>query len=151
MKVDHLFLLAESRFPAAVNCNSTRRGRLSPGIDTLSRFLLHLSLSMPFLASERTSCSCEAEGAVSLSPEQANGDEIPSNDATNRAADYLIFNSAGKMVPFKSVYWPKNDRPRRVMIIFIRNFFCGVSAARISCTTSTGLTEPELSGVCSES
>jgi hypothetical protein len=58
-------------------------------------------------------------------------DEIPSQEILNKIGDLVVLNQDGKAVPFRSLYSGPNVA-RRVLIIFIRHFFCGVRSPQIS-------------------
>lgn len=82
---------------------------------------------------------------------------LPSESTLERIADLPVFDVDGKTVPFKSLYWSNGNESKKVMIIFIRHFFCGVSVVDIPCV-QRGMTKNrlELPGVsahpcCSDS
>lgn len=52
--------------------------------------------------------------------------KLPSEGDLDRAADMPVVDGSGKAHLFKSLH-SSPDSPRRVLIIFIRHFFCGVS------------------------
>lgn len=58
--------------------------------------------------------------------ELATNNEIPSRDTLRRIEDYVVLDRDGKSHPFKSLYTGTNVA-RRVLVIFVRHFFCGVS------------------------
>jgi hypothetical protein len=51
--------------------------------------------------------------------------EIPSQEVLSRVEDMNLLDQDGKTIPFKHLYSGPNVA-RRVLIIFIRHFFCGV-------------------------
>ena len=51
--------------------------------------------------------------------------EIPSQEVLKRVENMTVLDKDGKTVPFKNLYTGPNVA-RRVLIIFIRHFFCGV-------------------------
>lgn len=53
-------------------------------------------------------------------------DELPSPETVRRIEDYIVLDKHGKTHTFKSLYTGRNVA-RRVLIIFVRHFFCGVS------------------------
>ncbi|QUC16153.1 uncharacterized protein UV8b_00394 [Ustilaginoidea virens] len=62
-------------------------------------------------------------------PEDFDGDvsttnELPSADTIGRIENYLVLDRDGKSRTFKSLY-SGNNVARRVLVIFIRHFFCG--------------------------
>jgi hypothetical protein len=54
---------------------------------------------------------------------------LPSKPTLEKCAELPVLDVDGKTVPFKSLYWPDANESKKVMIIFIRHFFCGVSIA----------------------
>lgn len=68
-------------------------------------------------------------GSPNVSQQAGVGDEYrtPSGDVIKKAGEVTIHNAEAKSVLFKSLYNADNGQRKRVMIIFIRHFFCGVS------------------------
>lgn len=58
--------------------------------------------------------------------EVATNNDLPTEAVIRKIQDYTVLDRNGKTRPFKSLYSGHNV-PRRVLIIFIRHFFCGVS------------------------
>lgn len=58
-------------------------------------------------------------------------DTLPPKAMLEQAADLPVLDANGESVPFKSLYWPRTKEEKaskkRVMVIFIRHFYCGVS------------------------
>lgn len=52
--------------------------------------------------------------------------ELPSIETLRKIENYVVLDRHGKSHPFKSLYTGKHVA-RRVLIIFVRHFFCGVS------------------------
>lgn len=52
----------------------------------------------------------------------------PTKGDLEQAADLSVLDRDGKKHTFKSLYADNENGPRRVLIIFIRHFFCGASA-----------------------
>jgi hypothetical protein len=52
---------------------------------------------------------------------------VPSKAVLDRAADLTVDDAQGQAISFKDLYQVEPGHSRRVMIIFIRHFFCGVS------------------------
>ena len=76
---------------------------------------------------------------------------LPSESMLETVADLPVFDKDGKFVPFKSLYWVDGRDSKRVMIIFIRNFFCGVCLALVlSIRRRTTDTWIELPGVLTD-
>ena len=57
--------------------------------------------------------------------EVTTNDDIPTADTLRRIEDYVVLDRHGKSLTFKSLYQGKNVA-RRVLVIFVRHFFCGV-------------------------
>jgi hypothetical protein len=57
--------------------------------------------------------------------ELATNNELPSADLIKKIEDYIVLDKDGKSHTFKSLYSGPNV-PRRVLVIFVRHFFCGV-------------------------
>jgi hypothetical protein len=68
---------------------------------------------------------------------------IPSQALLRKVADFPVLDQDGKSRPFKSLYSGPMVA-RRVLVIFVRHFFCGVSCAppRYSSPTSFHLPTP---------
>lgn len=54
--------------------------------------------------------------------------KLPSKGDLEKTADLPVLDALGKAHTFKSLH----DGPRRVLVIFIRHFFCGVSTIRLT-------------------
>lgn len=52
--------------------------------------------------------------------------ELPTAETLRKIENYVVLDRDGKTHPFKSLYTGKHVA-RRVLIIFVRHFFCGVS------------------------
>ena len=52
--------------------------------------------------------------------------EIPSLETLKKIQDYTVLDKDGKSLPFRNIISGPNVA-RRVLVIFIRHFFCGVS------------------------
>lgn len=68
---------------------------------------------------------------------------LPSKSVLDRAANFTVVDAGGRAIPFSELYRAKPGEKRRVMIIFIRHFFCGVSPRQSFSdipTNSAGLT-----------
>lgn len=54
---------------------------------------------------------------------------LPTQEQIQRIEEYVVLDKYGKTHTFKSLYNGKNVA-RRVLVVFIRHFFCGVSSNR---------------------
>jgi hypothetical protein len=52
--------------------------------------------------------------------------DLPSPEVLRKIENYVVLDRDGKSHPFKSLYTGKHVA-RRVLVIFVRHFFCGVS------------------------
>lgn len=57
--------------------------------------------------------------------ELSTNNELPSAEVQKMIEDYIVLDRNGKSRTFKSLYMG-NNKARRVLVIFIRHFFCGV-------------------------
>ena len=57
-------------------------------------------------------------------------DDLPSEETLAKIADYSLLDVNGNQVPFRSVYEGTNGEKKnhKVLIIFVRHFYCGVSS-----------------------
>ena len=66
--------------------------------------------------------------------EVATDNELPPPEVLKKIEDYIVLDRDGKSHTFKSLY-TGNNVSRRVLMIFIRHFFCGVSPSPTSFLT----------------
>jgi hypothetical protein len=52
-------------------------------------------------------------------------DEPPSQNSLRRLANYPLYDSSGESLPLSALFSPTCLRKTRMLLIFIRNFFCG--------------------------
>ena len=69
--------------------------------------------------------ACSIDTAVEFTGDVNTTNEIPTQEVLKSVEDMTVFDKDGKIVPFKNLYSGPNVT-RRVLIIFIRHFFCGV-------------------------
>jgi hypothetical protein len=106
------------------------------GIDKETATPTPLKTSLPRETSIDTSIASEQNHADGVdNTEEFNGDvntnnEIPSQEDLARVEKLTVLDKDGKTIPFKDLYNGPNVA-RRVLIIFIRHFFCGVSDSRV--------------------
>lgn len=67
----------------------------------------------------------EATQPKDFDGEVTTNDELPAVEVVRKLDDHLLLDKEGKSRTFRSLYNGKNSA-RRVLIIFIRHFFCGV-------------------------
>lgn len=85
---------------------------------------------------ERTSNGSATRNGPSLDidtkrPEDFKGEvqttnDLPSREDLKKTEDYIVLDRDGRTHTFKSLYTGPNV-PRRVLVVFVRHFFCGVS------------------------
>jgi hypothetical protein len=66
------------------------------------------------------------DGAAEFDGELSTNDKIPTQAVLKKIEGLVVLDKDGKTVPFKDLYNGPNVA-RRVLVIFIRHFFCGVS------------------------
>jgi hypothetical protein len=74
-----------------------------------------------------TSVEVDQTKPADFEGEVQTNDDIPTPETLKKVEDYVVLDRHGKTHTFKSLYKGKNVA-RRVLIIFIRHFFCGVSS-----------------------
>ncbi|OBT70419.1 hypothetical protein VE03_00022 [Pseudogymnoascus sp. 23342-1-I1] len=65
-----------------------------------------------------------SEPALDFAGDVDTNNIIPSQSTLSKIEDYPVLDRDGKSVPFKSLYTGPNV-PRRVLLIFVRHFYCG--------------------------
>ena len=85
----------------------------------------------PVLVASPTTSDPKALTPASPEP-STKASALPLKAILERAADLTVNDARGQTIPFKELYRAEPGRKRRVMIIFIRHFFCGVSPRRLS-------------------
>lgn len=76
-------------------------------------------------------------------------DEIPSKETIAKVAEYRLQDKHGKLTPFKDLYRGSGQK-RRVLVIFIRHFYCGVSLSIFLSLSETSVISSRLfqDGLC---
>ncbi|KAJ2901747.1 Thioredoxin-like protein AAED1 [Zalerion maritima] len=69
-------------------------------------------------------CELPGDEDASFKGEVTTNNKLPSQDVIDKIGDYIVLDRHGKTHPFKSLYTGKNVA-RRVLVIFVRHFFCG--------------------------
>lgn len=82
----------------------------------------------PPKATPPTSIDIDSNKPKDFDGQIATNDEIPSDATLAKVEDYVVFDKHGKSHTFKSLYNSPNGA-RRVLVVFVRHFFCGVSLA----------------------
>lgn len=80
-------------------------------------------------ATPPTSIDLESSKPKDFDGQLKTNDSIPSDATLAKVADYHLLDKHGKSHTFKSLYNGPNGA-RRVLVVFIRHFFCGVSVYR---------------------
>lgn len=89
-----------------------------------------LEPSLPITADSKEKTSAQTDDDVNppdFQGEVLTNNELPSAETIRRIGDYIVLDRHGKTHTFKSLYTGRNVA-RRVLIIFVRHFFCGVSS-----------------------
>lgn len=89
-----------------------------------------LEPSLPITADSKENASAQTDDDVNppdFQGEVLTNNELPSAETIRRIGDYIVLDRHGKTHTFKSLYTGRNVA-RRVLIIFVRHFFCGVGS-----------------------
>lgn len=89
-----------------------------------------LEPSLPITTGDKEAASAQIDDEVNppdFQGEVLTNNELPSPETIRRIGDYIVLDRHGKTHTFKSLYTGRNVA-RRVLIIFVRHFFCGVSS-----------------------
>lgn len=79
-------------------------------------------------------------------------DNVPPKKATlDKTANLPVLDQNKKSHSFKSLYADNENGPRRVLVVFIRHFFCGVIVSTLQALSGSLLTSAELSRIHSDS
>lgn len=87
----------------------------------------------PKASLDTTSVSSSMDPTDDFTGDVETDNTLPSKEMLKRVENVIVLDKDGKGVPFKSVYTGPNV-PRRVLVIFIRHFFCGVSFPSLAAT-----------------
>ncbi|KFX96744.1 hypothetical protein V490_03160, partial [Pseudogymnoascus sp. VKM F-3557] len=68
--------------------------------------------------------SRNSEPALDFAGDVETNNVLPTQATLSKIEEYPVLNREGKSVPFKSLYTGPNV-PRRVLLIFVRHFYCG--------------------------
>lgn len=88
-----------------------------------------LEPSLPITAEDKERAGAPTDDDVNppdFQGEVLTNNELPSPETIRRIGDYIVLDRHGKTHTFKSLYTGRNVA-RRVLLIFVRHFFCGVS------------------------
>ena len=88
------------------------------------------SSTMPTVEAQNDGAACEYRPGENFQGDIEVNNKLPSKSTLDKAADLPVLDKDGKSVPFKSLYWSEASQGKRVMVLFIRHFFCGVSLPR---------------------
>lgn len=86
------------------------------------------TMELPKTSIDTSSSSANASSvdtAVDFNGDVNTNNEIPSQKVLRSVEDMTVLDKDGKIIPFKHLYSGPNVT-RRVLVIFIRHFFCGV-------------------------
>jgi hypothetical protein len=107
--------------PVAANGKSS----ITPTTTTSSEYLGATKTTTPPKTSLDTSGSSLRENSTNGTGDEHVSNALPSRELLKEIEDYQVFDADGRARSFKSVYTGPNV-PRRVLVIFIRHFYCGV-------------------------
>lgn len=72
-----------------------------------------------------SSNACSIDTGTEFQGDVNTNNEIPTQEVLRQVEDMTVLDRDGKIIPFKHLYSGPNVT-RRVLVIFIRHFFCGV-------------------------
>lgn len=109
--------------PAATVDNSTPKAMTNDGLNgTAPLPAAANSSTLP----QETSIPSSSDPTGEFSGDLDTNNELPSQAMLKKVEDTMILDEHNKSRPFKSIYTGPNVA-RRVLVIFVRHFFCGVS------------------------
>lgn len=115
--------------PTATTTSETKQPALEPALPVATEPEKKRAASTAAsTAPSRASIQTEDDDAVNpqdFPGEVLSNNELPSPETINRIGDYIVLDRHGKTHTFKSLYTGRSVA-RRVLIIFVRHFFCGV-------------------------
>jgi hypothetical protein len=79
-------------------------------------------------STDSTSSKTQVDNTADFEGEVSTNNNLPSQADLKRVENFSVLDQDGKPVPFKSLYSGPNVA-KKVLIIFIRHFFCGVCAS----------------------
>ncbi|KFY23147.1 hypothetical protein V493_06048 [Pseudogymnoascus sp. VKM F-4281 (FW-2241)] len=97
--------------PAAPTATAPAPANAPPAISTPPKISLDTS-------------SRNSEPALDFAGDVNTNNALPTQTTLSSIEDYPVLDREGKSVPFKSLYTGPNV-PRRVLLIFVRHFYCG--------------------------
>lgn len=115
---------ADSPDPAAwpSNASTPRRSADTASLPALQTNTGHQRTPTPSSLQQSDAASSRPKD---FEGEVATDDALPSVETVRTLQDHLVLDKEGKTRTFRSLYNGKNSA-RRVLVIFIRHFFCGV-------------------------
>jgi hypothetical protein len=102
--------------------HSTTETMTKPTSDTNGTAEMSLDTDTPFSDGSTTN---GVDNTADFAGEVNTNNEIPGQDVLRKIQDLSVLDREGRAVPFRSLYEGPNVT-RRVLVIFIRHFFCGV-------------------------
>ncbi|SPN97701.1 uncharacterized protein DNG_01214 [Cephalotrichum gorgonifer] len=107
---------------AAAKVSATSTPRRSA--DTASLPALQTDTSNQRAPTPQKHSEVDAEQPKDFDGEVTTNDELPTAETLKKLEDHLVLDKEGRSRTFRSLYNGKNSA-RRVLVIFIRHFFCG--------------------------
>jgi hypothetical protein len=106
-----------AREPSTTSHNTSANGRYVNACATNS--------APPKSSSDSTSSKTQVDNTADFQGEVCTNNNLPTQADLKRIENLNVLDQDGKPVPFKNLYSGPNVA-KRVLIIFIRHFFCGV-------------------------
>ena len=120
--------MADSKLepPALAVETPAQTATVSPGQEDLASPTDEKFLTPPTGNSKPTSIDIDQNKPEDFIGELSTTNELPSDATIKKIEDYVVLDKHGKTHTFKSLKNGKNVA-RRVLVVFVRHFFCGVS------------------------
>ena len=118
-------ILATTNEPAVENKPVQETAPAAPAADTDPTPTPAAPATKDDRSTPGTSLEIDTTKPSDFDGEVATTDEIPSPDLIKQIEDFVVLDKDGKTHTFKSLYSGTNVA-RRVLIVFVRHFFCGV-------------------------
>lgn len=112
--------------PALAVETPAQAATIAPGQEELASPADEKFLTPPTGNSKPASINIDQTKPEDFVGELSTTNELPQDATIKKIEDYVVLDKHGKTHTFKSLYNGKNVA-RRVLVIFVRHFFCGVS------------------------
>jgi hypothetical protein len=130
IRTKSLIMAISSNFPYAKEPSTTSHNTSANGRYMNARAT---NMAAPKSSSDSTSSKTQVDNTADFEGEVSTNNNLPTQNDLKRLENFNVLDQDGKPVPFKNLYSGPNVA-KRVLIIFIRHFFCGVRTLHFSST-----------------